>query len=45
MGAMRNAYNIFAGKSERKRSLDKPKSRWEDTIKLYLKEINREVTD
>jgi hypothetical protein len=30
MEAMRNAYNILLGKSERKRPLGRPRHRWED---------------
>jgi hypothetical protein len=34
---MRNAYNILVGKPERKRSLGRPRSRWEDNTGMYLR--------
>jgi hypothetical protein len=36
---MRNAYNILVGKPER------PKLRWEDNIRLYLREIGWKGVD
>jgi hypothetical protein len=39
MGKIINVYNILAGKSEGKRSLARPRRRWEDTIKMDLREI------
>jgi hypothetical protein len=39
MGEMRNAYNILVGKPEGKRSPGRPRHRWEDNIKVNLKEI------
>jgi hypothetical protein len=39
MGEMRNAYSTLMGKPERKRPLGRPGRRWEDNIRLYLKEI------
>jgi hypothetical protein len=38
MGELRNAYKILAGKPEGKRPLGKPRSRWNDNIRLYLGE-------
>jgi hypothetical protein len=35
---MRNAYNILVGKPEGKRSLERPRSRWEDSIRMYIRE-------
>jgi hypothetical protein len=35
----RNAYRIFVGKSEGKRPLGRPRHRWEDNIKMDLREI------
>jgi hypothetical protein len=39
MGAKRNAYRIFVGKPEGKRPLGRPRRRWEDIIKIDLREI------
>jgi hypothetical protein len=39
MGEVRGAYNILVGRSEGRRSLGRPKRRWEDNIKLDLREI------
>jgi hypothetical protein len=39
MEEMRNAYNVLVGKLEGKRPLGRPKRRWEDNIRIYLKEI------
>jgi hypothetical protein len=36
MGDLRRAYNILVGKPERRRSLGRPKRRWEDNIKMDL---------
>lgn len=36
-GAMRNAYIIFIGKPEVKRPFERPKRRWQDSIKMDLK--------
>jgi hypothetical protein len=35
----RNAYRILVGKPEGKRPLERPRRRWEDNIKLDLREI------
>jgi hypothetical protein len=35
----RNAYKIFVGKSERKTPLGMPRHRWEDNIRMDLREI------
>jgi hypothetical protein len=34
----RGVYRVFVGKSEGKRPLGRPKRRWEDNIKMDLKE-------
>jgi hypothetical protein len=34
MGEKRNAYRILMGKSERKRSLGRPRRRWVDNIEI-----------
>jgi hypothetical protein len=39
MGEMRNAYKILVGKNETKRKLIKAWHKWEDNIKMCLKEI------
>jgi hypothetical protein len=39
MGEQRNAYRKLVGKSERKRSLKRPRRRCVDNIKIYLREI------
>jgi hypothetical protein len=38
MGEMRNVYRILVGKPEGKRLLGKHKHRWEDNIKMDLRE-------
>jgi hypothetical protein len=35
----RNAYWIFMGKGERKKSVEKRKRRWEGSVKTDLKEV------
>jgi hypothetical protein len=39
MGEMRNAYNISVEKPEGKRPLGRPKRRWEDNIRMDVREI------
>jgi hypothetical protein len=39
MREMRNAYRILIGKPEAKRPLGRPRRRWEDNIRMDLKEI------
>jgi hypothetical protein len=39
MGEVRGAYNILVGKPEGRRPLGRPRRRWEDNIKMYLREI------
>jgi hypothetical protein len=36
---MRNAYSIFVGKPEGNRQLRRSRSRWEDSIRIGLREI------
>jgi hypothetical protein len=38
-GEKRNVYSVLVGKSERKRPLGRPRRRWEDNIKMDLREI------
>ena len=35
----RNAYRVLVGKPERKRPLGRPRRRWEDNIKMDLREV------
>jgi hypothetical protein len=42
MGEMRNTYKILVGKPERKRPLGILVRRWEDNIKINLREIGLE---
>jgi hypothetical protein len=39
MGEMRGAYNILVGRPEERRPLGRPRRRWEDNIKMDLREI------
>jgi hypothetical protein len=41
-GEMRKAYKILVGKPEEKRSLGKTRRRWEDNIRMDLREIGWE---
>jgi hypothetical protein len=36
---MRNAHSIFVGKPEGKRPLRRPEHRWDDNIRMDLREI------
>jgi hypothetical protein len=45
MGGMRNAYEIVVGKPEGKRSLGRPRSKWEDNVRMDLREIGWEDVD
>jgi hypothetical protein len=38
MGEVRGAYNILVGKPEGRRPLGRPRRRWEDNIKMDLRE-------
>jgi hypothetical protein len=40
MGQGRSVYRVLVGKPEGKRPLVKPRRRWEDGIKMGLREIN-----
>jgi hypothetical protein len=39
MGDLRGAYNILVGRPEGRRPLGRPRRRWEDNIKMDLREI------
>jgi hypothetical protein len=39
MGEVRGAYSILVGKPEGRRPLGRPRRRWEDNIKMDLREI------
>ena len=39
MEQSRNAYRVLVGKPEGKRTLGRPKRRWEDNIKIDLREV------
>jgi hypothetical protein len=39
MGDGRNVYRVLVGKPEGKRSLERPRRRWENGIKVDLREI------
>jgi hypothetical protein len=38
MGEMKNAHSILTGKLKKKRTLRRPKQRWEDNIRMDLRE-------
>jgi hypothetical protein len=42
---MRNVYKILVGKPEGKTSLRRSRHRWEDNIKMDVKEIQEECID
>jgi hypothetical protein len=39
LGEVRGAYNILVGRPEGRRPLGRPRRRWEDNIKMDLREI------
>jgi len=39
MGERRGLYRVLVGKPEGKRPLGRPRSRWEDNIKMDLQEV------
>jgi hypothetical protein len=45
MGENRNAYRILIGKPKGKRRLGKPRRRWVENIKMYLREIGWDGVD
>ncbi|KAJ4428156.1 hypothetical protein ANN_24171 [Periplaneta americana] len=45
MGESRNAYRVLRGRLERKRPLGSPRRRWEDNIKVDLREVGYDDRD
>jgi hypothetical protein len=45
MGERKNAYTILVGKPEGKRPMGRPRRRWADNIKIYLREVEWYVRD
>ncbi|KAJ4435839.1 hypothetical protein ANN_18458 [Periplaneta americana] len=45
MGESRNAYRVLVGRPEGKRPLGRPGRRWEDNIKMYLREMGYDDRD
>jgi len=45
MGERRGIYRVLVGKTEGKRSLGKPRHRWEDNINIDLQEVGSGVMD
>jgi hypothetical protein len=41
MGEKRGAYRVLVGRSEGRRPLGRPRRRWEDNIKMDLREVGR----
>jgi len=39
MGKSRGVYKVLVGKPEEKRQLGRPRCRWEDNIKMDLREV------
>jgi hypothetical protein len=45
MGGRRNEYTIFVGKQDGKRPLGGPRRKWEDNIKMNLRDMRWEAVD
>ncbi|KAJ4448011.1 hypothetical protein ANN_10021 [Periplaneta americana] len=45
MGESRNAYRVLVGRPEGKRSLGRPRRRWEDNIEMDLREVRYDDRD
>ncbi|KAJ4446304.1 hypothetical protein ANN_12999 [Periplaneta americana] len=45
MGESKNAYRVLVGRSEGKRSLGRPRRRWEDNIKMDLRAVGYDDRD
>ncbi|KAJ4429626.1 hypothetical protein ANN_21827 [Periplaneta americana] len=44
MGESRNAYRVLVGRPRGKRPLGRPRRRWEDNIKMDLREVGKRLT-
>ncbi|KAJ4448580.1 hypothetical protein ANN_10599 [Periplaneta americana] len=45
IGESRNAYTVLVGRAKGKRPLGRPRRRWEDNIKMDLREVGYDVRD
>jgi hypothetical protein len=45
MGERRGVHRVLVGKSERTRTLGRPRRRWEDNMKMDLEEVGRGCGD
>ena len=45
MELFRNAYRVLVGRPDRKRTLGRPRRRWEDNIKMHLREVGCDTGD
>jgi hypothetical protein len=45
MGEVRSVYRVLVGRPEGKRQLGRPRRRWEDNIKMDLREIGIDVAN
>ena len=45
MEQFRNTYRVLVGKPESKRPLGRPRRRWEDNIKMDLREVGCDLRD
>jgi hypothetical protein len=45
MGKVRNVYKVFVGKPEGNIPLGRPRHRWEDYIRICVREIRCEIVD
>ncbi|KAJ4436747.1 hypothetical protein ANN_16879 [Periplaneta americana] len=45
MGESRNAYRVLVGRPERKRPLGRPRRRWDDNIKMDLRDVGYDDRD
>jgi hypothetical protein len=45
MGKIRGVYRVLVGRPEEKRSLGRPRRRWDYNINMYLQEVSCGVVD